>query len=195
MWQAPPMVPEAELEQTENGLVAKSDGWFVLNARDAPWRPGPDRCAYCLFEGETDFEQVGVHLVAMRPGEPMAMYHWESDQEDFLVLSGEATLVIEGEERPLRQWDFVHCPTEAKHVIVGAERGPASSSPSGRASDARRELGRLHRGREGRATRRERRGGHHRAREGIRAVQAAHGRPVPGGLAARLSSARGWASR
>ena len=51
------------------------------------------------------------------------MYHWESDQEDFLVLSGEATLVIEGEERPLRQWDFVHCPPEAKHVIVGAGEG------------------------------------------------------------------------
>ena len=117
------MVPEAELEQTENGLVAKSDGWFVLNARDAPWRSGPDRCAYCMFEGETDFEQIGVHLVAMRPGEPMAMYHWESDQEDFLVLSGKATLVIEGEERPLRQWDFVHCPPEAKHVIVGAGEG------------------------------------------------------------------------
>jgi uncharacterized cupin superfamily protein len=114
------MVPEAELEQTEEGLVAKSDGWFVLNARDAPWRSGPDRCAYCLFEGKTDFEQIGVHLVAMRPGEPMAMYHWESDQEDFLVLSGEATLVIEGEERLLKQWDFVHCPPEAKHVIVGA---------------------------------------------------------------------------
>ena len=114
------MVPEAKLDQTENGVIAKSDGWFVLNARDAPWRSSADRPAYCLFEGETDFEQIGVHLVSLRPGEPMAMYHWESDQEDFLVLSGEATLVIEGEERPLRQWDFVHCPAEAKHVIVGA---------------------------------------------------------------------------
>jgi hypothetical protein len=36
------------------------------------------------------------------------------------VLAGEAVLVIEGEERPLKQWDFVHCPPEAKHVIVGA---------------------------------------------------------------------------
>ena len=48
------------------------------------------------------------------------MYHWEADQEDFLVLSGEALLIVEGEERPLRQWDFVHCPPETKHVIVGA---------------------------------------------------------------------------
>ena len=54
----------------------------------------------------------------------MAMYHWEADQEDFLVLSGEGVLIVEGEERPLRQWDFVHCPANAKHVIVGAGDAP-----------------------------------------------------------------------
>jgi uncharacterized cupin superfamily protein len=58
------------------------------------------------------------------PGEPMAMYHWENEQEDFLVLSGEALLVVEGEERPLRAWDLVHCPPKTKHVIVGAGSGP-----------------------------------------------------------------------
>jgi len=52
------------------------------------------------------------------------MYHWEADQEDFLVLSGEALLVVEGEERPLRQWDLVHCPPGTKHIIVGAGDGP-----------------------------------------------------------------------
>ena len=118
------MVPEAALEQTEHGLVPKGDGWFVLNARDARWRPGEGRGAYCIFEGEPEFSQIGIHLVALGPGEPMAMYHWEGDQEDFLVLAGEALLVIEGEERPLRQWDFVHCPPETKHVIVGAGNGP-----------------------------------------------------------------------
>ena len=54
----------------------------------------------------------------------MAMYHWEADQEDFLVLSGEALLLVEGEERPLRAWDFVHCPPNANHVIVGAGSAP-----------------------------------------------------------------------
>src|SRR5690349_23255147 len=78
------------------------------------------RGAYSDLEGEPEFEQYGVHLVALAPGEAMAMYHWEADQEDFLVLAGEALLVIEGEERPLRRWDFVHCPPEASHVIVGA---------------------------------------------------------------------------
>ena len=114
------MVPEAQLEATEHGLVANGEGWFVLNARDARWRPAQGRGAYCIFEGEPEFSQVGIHLVTLGPGEPMAMYHWEADQEDFLVLSGEALLIVEGEERPLRQWDFVHCPAGTKHVIVGA---------------------------------------------------------------------------
>ena len=51
------------------------------------------------------------------------MYHWEADQEDFLLLSGEALLIVEGEERPLQQWDFVHCPPGTAHAIVGAGDG------------------------------------------------------------------------
>jgi uncharacterized cupin superfamily protein len=54
----------------------------------------------------------------------MAMYHWEADQEDFLVLAGEALLVVEGQERPLRRWDLVHCPAGTRHVIVGAGKAP-----------------------------------------------------------------------
>jgi uncharacterized cupin superfamily protein len=117
-------VPESQLESTEHGLVPNGDGWFVLNARDARWRYGPGRGARCDFEGEPEFPQVGIHLFVLEPGGPMAMYHWEADQEDFLMLAGEAILVIEGEERPLRQWDFVHCPAGTKHVIVGAGDGP-----------------------------------------------------------------------
>jgi uncharacterized cupin superfamily protein len=114
------MVPEAPLEATDHGLVPQGDGWFVVNARGARWRPSEGRGTYCVFEGEPGFPQLGIHLVALGPGEPMAMYHWEADQEDFLVLSGEALLIVEGEERPLRQWDFVHCPAGTNHVIVGA---------------------------------------------------------------------------
>ncbi len=118
------MVPEAPLEQTEHGLVPKGEGWFVVNARDAVWRHGAGRGAICFFEGDADFRQLGINLNALGPGEPMSMYHWEADQEDFLVLAGEALLIVEGEERPLRQWDFVHCPPEARHTIVGAGDGP-----------------------------------------------------------------------
>ncbi|HZO48540.1 MAG TPA: cupin domain-containing protein [Gaiellaceae bacterium] len=117
------MVPEARLEQTEQGRRPASEGWFVLNARDARWRRGDGRGAYCSFEGEVEFPQVGIHLFTLAPGEVMAMYHWEADQEDFLVVSGEALLIVEGEERLLRQWDFVHCPAGTQHVIIGAGTG------------------------------------------------------------------------
>jgi len=118
------MVPEAQLVATKHGLVPKDDGWFVLNAREASWFHGPGRSAICELEGEADFSQLGVNLSVLEPGVPMAMYHWEADQEDFLVLSGEAHLIVEGEERPLRQWDLVHCPAGTKHVIVGAGEAP-----------------------------------------------------------------------
>jgi uncharacterized cupin superfamily protein len=117
------MVPEAPLEQTEHGLVPGGDGWYVLNAREAPWRSAQGRGAVSDFEGEHEFPQVGVNIFVLEPGDPMSMYHWEADQEDFLVLVGEALLIVEGEERPLRQWDFVHCPPETNHVVVGAGEG------------------------------------------------------------------------
>ena len=118
------MVPEARLESTEHGLVPKGDGWFVLNVREARWREAPGRGAIAELEGEPEFPQLGVNVFVLRAGEPMSMYHWEADQEDFLVLAGEALLIVEGEERTLRQWDFVHCPEGTKHTIVGAGDRP-----------------------------------------------------------------------
>jgi len=122
------MVPESKLEKNEHGLIPKGEGWFVLNMRDAVWRHVDGRGAVGVvgddFEGERKFEQLGVNPFVLRPGEPMAVYHWEADQEDFLVVSGEAVLIIEGEERQLRAWDFVHCPPNTKHVIIGAGSGP-----------------------------------------------------------------------
>jgi uncharacterized cupin superfamily protein len=116
------------LEKTEHGLVATGEGWFVLGLREAAWRHVDGRGAVCValddFEGERQCEQLGVNPFVLMPGEPMAMYHWETDQEDFLVVSGEAVLIVEGEERPLRAWDLVHCPPNTKHVIVGAGSGP-----------------------------------------------------------------------
>jgi uncharacterized cupin superfamily protein len=117
------MVPEAPLERTDAGLVAKGDGWFILNARDSRWYHADGRAAFCDFEGDAEFSQLGINVTVLGPGQPMAMYHWEADQEDFLVLDGEALLIVEGEERALRPWDFVHCPAETKHVIVGAGDG------------------------------------------------------------------------
>jgi uncharacterized cupin superfamily protein len=122
-------VPESPLEETKYGLVPKGNGWFVVNARDAAWMKREGRGALCTFEGkdlggEADFSQLGINIRIFRPGEPISMYHWEADQEDFLVVSGEALAIVEGEERQLKAWDFVHCPAGTKQVIAGAGDGP-----------------------------------------------------------------------
>ncbi len=117
-------VPEASFEDKDTGRVPSSDGWFVLNARDTEWYHREGRPAVWNIEGTTDFPQLGANLFVLWPGQPMAMYHWEADQEDFLVLSGEALLIVEGEERPLHQWDLAHCPPRTNHVVVGAGDGP-----------------------------------------------------------------------
>ena len=119
------MVPEARLERTEHGTIASGTGWFVLNARDARWVDRGPRGVVCDFEAGQDWPQIGVNLFVLGPGQPMSMYHWEADQEDFLVVSGEALLIIEEQERSLRPWDFVHCPPNVPHTIVGAGNGRA----------------------------------------------------------------------
>ena len=82
--------------------------------------------AYTRFEGEARFPQIGINIGVLEPGQPACMYHGEDDQEDFLVLSGECLLLIEGEERRLEAWDFVHCPAWTEHVFVGAGDGPCA---------------------------------------------------------------------
>ncbi len=117
------MVPEAPLQETEHGLTVAGDGWFVLNMRDARWWYRGHGFEAGM-SGQADFSHLGISLVVLEPGEPMTRYHWETDQEDFLILSGEGLVIIEGEERPLKQWDFVHCPPGTNHAIVGASDGP-----------------------------------------------------------------------
>jgi uncharacterized cupin superfamily protein len=119
---------ESRLAETEHGLVADGEGWYVLNMRDAVWRHADGRGAVCIvgddFEHERRLAQLGVNPFVLAPGERMAMYHWETDQEAFLVVSGEAVLIVDGEERHLRAWDFVYCPPTTRHVIVGGGTGP-----------------------------------------------------------------------
>ena len=117
------MVPEASVERTEHGVRPVSDGWFVANLRETRWF-GNELGRYALLDSEdARFEQLGVAVGVLLPGQPNAMYHAEDAQEDFLVLSGECVLIVEGEERRLEAWDFVHCPPMTEHVFVGAGDG------------------------------------------------------------------------
>jgi uncharacterized cupin superfamily protein len=118
-------MPEARLDDSGSGLAPGSDGWFVVNVRDAEWVTSETFGSGCGFESrQSEFQQLGINLSVLEPGEPNCLYHSESQQEGFLVLSGEGRLLVDGEERLLRPWDFFHCPAGTEHVFVGAGDGP-----------------------------------------------------------------------
>jgi uncharacterized cupin superfamily protein len=113
---------EARLEDG----VPQTAGWFVVNARDAPWMHN-DMRSMCRFggQGEAHFDDLGIGLYWLQPGQPMSMYHHEAGQEDFLVLRGQALAIVEGQERPLARWDLLHCPPRTPHTIVATGGEPA----------------------------------------------------------------------
>jgi uncharacterized cupin superfamily protein len=118
-------VNEARLEQTEYGLAPAEDGWFVVGVRDAAWVTNEYFGEACVLEGDAvEFPQVGYTIHVLHPGQPNGLYHREEDQEDFLVLAGECIAIVEGEERRLKAWDFLHCPPGTEHIFVGAGDGP-----------------------------------------------------------------------
>jgi uncharacterized cupin superfamily protein len=136
-------VEQARLEDRGSGLAPVTDGWFVVNVRDGQWlttEGGAKRRTGSETAFETNeawFRELGVRIHVLEPGEPNGLYHSESVQEDFLVLFGECTLLVEGQERRLRQWDFVHCPAGTEHIFVGAGQGPCAIFMAGvRSSDA-----------------------------------------------------------
>jgi quercetin dioxygenase-like cupin family protein len=130
------MVEEARLEDAGSGLAPVSPGWFVVNTGEAAWIRNEAFGSRCKFDSDSrvladrpdlepqPFGEIGYTLAVLEPGKPTGMYHSESAQEDFLVLAGECTLLIEEEERPLRAWDFVHCPPGTRHIFVGGDGDP-----------------------------------------------------------------------
>jgi uncharacterized cupin superfamily protein len=120
-------VPEAKLVKTDAGLQPDEDGWFVVNLADAAAITTENAGHAWRFEGERrNFPHFGINVHVLRPGEPSCLYHLEDGQEAFLVLEGECTLVVEEQERRLRQWDFFHAPPQTAHVFVGAGDGPCA---------------------------------------------------------------------
>jgi uncharacterized cupin superfamily protein len=118
---------QAEMQDTPYGRNP-AEGWFVLNLGDAlAVRNDVKGGAVYPLEPEGEpFTGFGVNVHVVWPGEPSAMYHSEGVREAFLVLSGECTLIVEEQERPLRQWDFFHCPAGTRHIFVGAGDGPCA---------------------------------------------------------------------
>jgi uncharacterized cupin superfamily protein len=137
------MVEEARLEDVGSGLAPVSPGWFVVNVGEAAWMRNDAFGGRCVFESSPRvlaerpdaepqmFADTGFTLAVLEPGKPTGMFHSESAQEDFLVLAGTCLLIVEEEERPLRAWDFVHCPAGTRHTFVGAGDGPCVIFMSG----------------------------------------------------------------
>ncbi len=107
-------------------MVEEKDGWFVVNIKEAQWGKHPAFGLRCNFQKEAPFPDVGINLFVVEPGMANCRYHRESAQENFLVLSGRCKLLVNGEERELKTWDFVHCPPGVTHVFVGAGDGPCA---------------------------------------------------------------------
>src|SRR5436189_6085665 len=99
-------VAEARLEDSGSGLAPVTEGWFVVNVRDAQWWFAESRGAACAFENEygdrpVEFGQLGINITVLEPGQT-SLYHAEENQEAFLVVYGECVLIVEGQERRLR---------------------------------------------------------------------------------------------
>jgi uncharacterized cupin superfamily protein len=117
---------EAKMDETEAGVVAASPGWFILNVAESRWMRSEEGGEWTAFEPESGLGPYAIGVHVLQPGQPNGMYHAETVQEDFLVLSGECILVVEEQERRLEAWDFFHCAPGTHHILVGAGDGPCA---------------------------------------------------------------------
>jgi len=123
-----PWPGEGTFEESEAGRYPRGDGWYVLNVADsvALAREGNGHAFRLTPRPEESGVDFMVNVRVIEPGEVSSLYHGESNQEGFLVLSGECLALVEGEERRLRPWDFFHCPPWTRHTFVGAGDGPCA---------------------------------------------------------------------
>ena len=186
------------MRETEHGLVPEGDGWFVVNARDLAWETIPGSGTWCVFESpDAPSDQLGIGIHVLMPGEPSGKYHAENQQEGFFVLEGECIVVVEGEERRLRQWDYFHCaPGHGAHH--DRRRRRALRDPDGRHA-APGQADPLSRGRGRREVRRLGRDGDRLAARGLRRIASRRAGAVAvaelRSCAAELAAAAGGAGR
>jgi uncharacterized cupin superfamily protein len=129
---------EAAIEQRETGRLPADDGWFILNLAEIGWETVEGGGTWCAFESPSAPSRVlGIGVHVLEPGEAPGYYHAESGQEGFLVLSGECVAIVEGEERRMGPWDYLHCPPGTAHITVGAGDRPCAILMVGIRSDHR----------------------------------------------------------
>lgn len=132
---------EARIEETDQGRMPAGEGWFLLNLGEMPWETVPGFGVWRDFDWgrKSDAEPgIGVHIHVLQPGESFGYYHAEEAQEGFIVLSGECLAVVEGQERPMGQWDYLHSPPNTAHVLIGDGDGPCVLVMFGSADPRRR---------------------------------------------------------
>lgn len=102
--------------------------WFVVNLSELQALRNEDFGSGLELEPEHgSWDQLGINVCWLEPGEPASMYHAEAAQEAYLVIHGECELVVEDSQRRLRTWDFVHLPPWTPHALVGAGEGPSAA--------------------------------------------------------------------
>ena len=120
-------VPEAPLTDSPAGRAAEQDGWFIVNVAEAAGMHTDRFGAACRFEVAAGrFPEFGINVRVLDPGRPNCLYHRESAQEAFLVLSGDCNAVVEEQERRLRAGDLLYTPPGTAHVLVGAGDVPCA---------------------------------------------------------------------
>ncbi len=120
---------EARIDETEQGRLPVGEGWFILNLGEMPWETVPGFGVWRDVDwarASGDTPSVGVHIHVLQPGETNGYYHAEAAEEGFIVLSGECLAVVEGQERPMRQWDYLHSPPGTAHATIGAGDRPCA---------------------------------------------------------------------
>ena len=118
---------EARIDDTEAGRVPADDGWWILNLDEIAWNTIPGTGTWCVLESpNAPSKTLGIGVHVLPPGETPGMYHRESDQEGFLVIAGECLAIVEGQERHMRTWDYLHCPPNTDHITIGTGDRPCA---------------------------------------------------------------------
>jgi uncharacterized cupin superfamily protein len=109
---------------------------FTIVHMDDFERPFPK---WALARRSLGLQSFGMNIVELPPGETIPEHtEVESDQEEvFIVLAGEATMVIDGEDHAAPAGTFARLDPEPRRTVVNRSDSDATilTSPAPRTSD------------------------------------------------------------